>query len=170
MNPSTKSGTIGGNLPPSSFASVHGSAGPGAELFRAQAQGVHEQGQHADGERPAKRHQGNGQDSVLVFDAAHRGHGADRRGAANGETGGYEEGALARKLHQAGQPIRAGETQEHDGGNQEKRKPAKVEDIDNADLQAQQHDARPHVVLAGEVQPRAGASGSPCRRARYICS
>ena len=131
---------------------------------------MHEQGQDADGERSAQGHQGNGQDRVLVFDAAHRGHRSDRRGPANGEAGGYQEGAIARKLYQPGQPVGACETEEHDGGNQDERKPAEVEDIHNADLQSQQHDACPHVVLAGEVEARAGASGSPGCCARYICS
>lgn len=113
---------------------MHGSPGPGAELFRAQAQGVHEQGQDADRERAAKGHQGNRQDGVLVFDAAYRGHGSDRGGTADGEAGGYQQGALAGKLYQAGQPIGARETEEHDCGNQDESEPAKVEDIDNADL------------------------------------
>ena len=148
---------------------VHGGARPGPELLGTETQRVHEQRQHTDGKCSAQRHERHGEHCVLMPDAAHSGHRADRRGAADGKAGGDQQGSFAGETEQAGhaRTSRRKLTRTTPAISSRASHPRPRTSAD-ADLQAQQHDPGTHQVLSGEVQAGPGAPRGQDRRARYI--
>ena len=82
-------------------------------------------------------------------DAAHR---ADRRGAADRESGGDEQRLVAGQAERAAEADRADEGEQHDRDDHDDRQPAEAEDVDQAEFQPEQHDAEAHELLGGHRQ------------------
>ena len=147
---------------------MHRGARPGPELLGIEVQGVHEQWQYTNGKSSAERYERHGEHCVLMLDAAHSCHRANRGGAADGKAGGDEDGSFAGETKQTRQPIGSREADQDNTGDQEQGQPPQAEDVPDADLESQQHDPGTHEVLSGEVQARPGAPRGQDSRARYI--
>ena len=102
--------------------------------------------------------------------ARHRPHRADRRGTANGETRRHEQGLRARQPEQPAHPVGAGECREHDAHDREDREQPELADVDEAQLEAEQHDPGAHEGSRREAQAgrqRAIKPDANCRKLRH---
>ena len=109
-----------------------------------------QQRQHADRQRAAEGHQCNRSGRFFVFCLDHTAHRSDRRGTTDRESGGDQQRLVAGQLEPAAQPIGAGESKEHDGDGARDGHPAETGDIEDAQLEAEQHDAEAHQAFGCE--------------------
>ena len=130
--------------------------------------GCDEQRQHADGEGAAQGHEGHREHGVVLPDPAHRGHRPDRRGPADGKAGGDQQRHRRRQPEQPADAVGSGERGQDHARDQQQRGPAESKHVDEADLQAQDHDPGAHQVLAGEIQARPALARGPAGQPREI--
>ena len=131
---------------------------PRSELLVVEPERAAERRQHDDRERPAERHERDGErDLVLVGidDAVCCG---DRRDAADREAGGDEQREIVRDAEPAARPARAEERDRDHGDDDEERLEAEREDVGEDEVEAEQDDAEL------EYRPRRGPEARSGRR------